>query len=244
MRHGVAYESINVLADPAACEDLVRLAGRRVPIARRGNDWVDGQVLADLARIAGISLAPKVELAPPALAQRVDTILAATQRFAAQIPEGVLNRLLPDRPRRYRDLIAHIAQIVEAYLDHVEHGTRVELAVYEQEAPPQYPSGRQLIGYVAAVQVRFDAWWQARGATTDYAKPAEVYYGRQTLHEFFERTAWHAGQHVRQLQLVVEHLGVALDRPLTPADLAGLPLPEHAWDDVLEFRDVADRVTA
>src|SRR5882724_5970285 len=53
-KHGVDFISINVLTDPDGCEELVRLAGRRVPIARRGNDWVDGQVLSDLARIAGI----------------------------------------------------------------------------------------------------------------------------------------------------------------------------------------------
>ena len=38
-----------------------------------------------------------------------------------------------------------------------------------------------------------------------------------------------------QLALVVEKLGLIPDGPLGAADLAGLPLPDHAWDDQLAF---------
>jgi hypothetical protein len=31
--------------------------------------------------------------------------------------------------------------------------------------------------------------------------------------------------------LILESLGIAPDRALTPEDLAGLPLPEKAWDE-------------
>jgi hypothetical protein len=64
---------------------------------------------------------------------------------------------------------------------------------------------------------------------------ADVYYGEQTLHEFLERSVWHAAQHTRQLQLVVEKLGLKPNPALTAADLAGLPLPDHVWDDKLKF---------
>jgi hypothetical protein len=50
-KHGVEFVSVNVLEDREGLEELVKLAGRQVPIARRGDDWVDGQVLADLARM-------------------------------------------------------------------------------------------------------------------------------------------------------------------------------------------------
>ena len=55
-RHGVDYISINVLTDTKELQELVQLAGRHIPIARRGNDWADGQVLSELARIGGIDL--------------------------------------------------------------------------------------------------------------------------------------------------------------------------------------------
>ena len=70
---------------------------------------------------------------------------------------------------------------------------------------------------------------------TDYAAPADVYYGEQTVHEFLERTAWHCAQHTRQLQLVVERLGFTPDRTLESAELEGLPLPANVWDDQLAF---------
>src|ERR1700751_536829 len=76
-KHRDEFISINVLTDPEGCEELVRLAGRRVPIARRGNEWVDGQVLSDLARIAGIKLDTRPNLAPPEIVRRIDAILAA-----------------------------------------------------------------------------------------------------------------------------------------------------------------------
>jgi hypothetical protein len=235
-RHGVEFISINVLADPEGCEELVRLAGRRVPIARRGNDWVDGQVLSDLARIAGITLDTGPELAPAELARRVDTILSATERFSAQLPERSLAEFLPDRPRRYRDLAAHIAQIIDAFLDLVEHGRRVEIAAYEQDAPAECTTVAALTGFVSGVHRRFDGWLARHGSTTDFAGPADVYYGKQTLHEFLERTTWHAGQHTRQLQLVLTGLGIEPDRALGAADFAGLPMPSHVWDDELKFK--------
>jgi hypothetical protein len=51
------------------------------------------------------------------------------------------------------------------------------------------------------------------------------------MHEVLERTAWHCAQHTRQLMMLLEMLDIAPNGPLTPADLAGLPLPEKVWDD-------------
>jgi hypothetical protein len=51
------------------------------------------------------------------------------------------------------------------------------------------------------------------------------------VHVVLERTVWHPAQHTRQLMLVLESLGIAPERPLGAADLAGLPLPEKAWDE-------------
>lgn len=234
-RHGVEYISINVLVDEEGRDELVRLAGRRIPIARRGDDWADGQILSDLARIAGIKWDGQPLLTPSELAVRAATIVFAVQRFTRQIPDSQLDTLLPDRPRTYRQLIAHIVQIFEAFLDLVENGKRLEFAAYNQDVPPDVKTKEQLLRYVQNVGHRFEAWWRLRGVGMDYAKTADVYYGEQSLHEYYERSTWHAGQHARQLQLVVETLGLAPDRALTNADLAGLPLPSNVWDDELKF---------
>ena len=89
--------------------------------------------------------------------------------------------------------------------------------------------------FVASVQGRFAAWWARAGRSQDFAAPADVYYGKQTLHEFLERTTWHALQHTRQLALVVETLGLEPDLPFGAADMDGLPLPSHVWDDTKVF---------
>lgn len=233
--HGVEFISVNVLADREGLEELVKLAGRHVPIARRGNDWVDGQVLADLARIAGIPWGATQMLPPPELVNRVEAVLSAVERLTRQIPEQQLDFELSDRPRSFRQLVAHIAQIVEAFLDLVQHGKRLEYAAYNQDVPADVTSKRDLLAFVESVRRRLQSWWRDRGHSMDYSAKADVYYGAQSLHEFLERSTWHSAQHTRQLALVVEGLGTTPDRPLGDAELAGLPLPTHAWDDKLEF---------
>ena len=233
--HGVPFVSVNVLADDNAFRELAELGLRRVPIVRRGNDWVDGQVIRDVARIAGIRWNAG-ELLPPAdLVSRADAVLVAALRLCASIPEDRLDTLYPNRPRSYRQITAHIAQIFEAFLDLVERGIRVEHAVYEQDVPLAVTTGEHLVAFVEGVRQRFAHWWSSGGSRADFDCRADVYYGEQTLHEFLERTVWHAGQHTRQLELAVTKLGLRVDPPLTAADLAGLPLPENVWDDTLRF---------
>ncbi len=125
-KHGVPFMSINVLADREAFDDLARIGVRRVPIVRRGDDWVDGQILKDLARIAGIRWDGPALGRPADLVAQADTVLSCAQRLLATIPEDKLETLLPARPRSYRQLAAHIFQIIEVFLDLVEHGRRAE----------------------------------------------------------------------------------------------------------------------
>ena len=234
-RHNVDFISINVLQDREGLEELVGLAGRQVPIARRGEDWVDGQVLADLARIAGIPWGGTAMLAPSELMNRAQAVLSTAERLTRQIPEEQLDLELPDRPRSFRQLVAHIAQIDEAFLDLVEHGKRLEYAAYNQDVPANVKSKEDLVRFVGSVCLRLRSWWREQGNAMDFSAKADVYYGAQSLHEFLERSTWHSAQHTRQLALVVEGLGMKPVRPLGDAELDGLPLPTHAWDDKLEF---------
>ena len=238
-KHGVDYVSVNVLTDPAGLDELVKLAGRHIPIARRGNDWADGQVLSDLARIGGITLAEQKVLTPVELAHRADNLLSTVERLTAQIPADKIRALLPDRPRTYEQLVAHIAQIVEAFVDVVEDVKPLTFASYHQDVPAGVRTRADLICFAAGVRERFGAWWHSRGAGFDFSGKADVYYGDVSLHEYLERTVWHSSQHARQLALVVEKLGIAPDRPLGPKELEGLPLPENIWDDQMEFRSLA-----
>ena len=234
-KHGVPFVSVDVVANKRGFEELAELGIRRVPIVRRGSEWADGQVLADVARIAGIEYGAPPRLEPEELAARVDAILAAAARLLQQIPESKLDTMLPNRPRSYRELACHIFQIPELFLDLLEHSKRLEFADYFRKVPPELTTGAELAAWGEAIRCRFRVWWERAGKATDYATKADVYYGEQTLLDFMERTAWHAAQHTRQLQLVVETLGIAPDRGLAAEDLAGLPLPTNIWDDAMQF---------
>jgi hypothetical protein len=76
---------------------------------------------------------------------------------------------------------------------------------------------------------RLDRILAAAQRADAYDGMCETYYGPQAATELFERTVWHAAQHLRQVYVMLETLGVTPDRPLTEADYTGLPLPDSIW---------------
>src|ERR1700736_1130658 len=66
-KHGVAFVSVNVLEDKDAFAELAALGIRSVPIVRRGKDWANGQVLREVARVAGIAWGGAQMLSAPEL---------------------------------------------------------------------------------------------------------------------------------------------------------------------------------
>jgi len=230
-RHGVAFESINVLADKGAFADLARLGIRSVPIIRRGDDWANGQVLRDVARIAGIDWGGSRSLPPEELKARLDLFQAAARRFLGQLPDDKLSALLPNRPRSTASLAYHIFSIADAFLDHELRQTRLDENAYNRVPRPGEDTKSALLAYGEAVAKRIDDWWAARASNTDWARQANVYYGAQSVHEFFERTTWHCGQHVRQFMMVLDQLGIPPQDRLAGEAFADLPMPQKVWDD-------------
>lgn len=230
-KHDVAFVSINVLEDKDAFAELSALGIRSVPIVRRGEDWANGQILRDVARVAGIAWAGTPLLPPAALASRLTEIQTAAQRLFAQIPDDKLDCLLPRRPRSYAQLAYHIFNIGDAFLEHEVQGLPLKEGAYGRLPPPEMNTKAKISAYGQEVTERFRAWWDDRGRTTDFSRKANVYYGDVTLHEYLERTAWHSGQHTRQLVMVLNMLGIAPEQPLTKETFAGLPMPDKVWDD-------------
>ncbi len=231
LANGMEFDSINVLEDENGFRELEALGVRLVPIVARGSDWANGAVFRDVARVAGFEWGGHEMLAPADMVARIDGILSAALRFTGQIAEDRLDAMLPGRPRSYRQLAYHIFQIPEVFLNRVEHDAPYIYEALISNLPPALETKDDLLAYGAGVQARLNAWWQASGRETDFGQPGKVYYGDVTLHEVFERTGWHSGQHTRQLMLVLEKLGIAPDRPLTDADFAGLPMPTKVWDN-------------
>lgn len=229
--NGMDFESVNVLEDENGFRELEALGLRMVPIVARGSDWANGAVFRDVARVAGFEWSGHTMLEPDVLVKRIDTILEAAHRFAGQIPPEELDTLLPGRPRSYRQLVYHVFQIPDVFLDHVEHDAPYTYEALASRLPRQLATREDLLDYGARVRARLEAWWQSAGRDTDFTRPGEVYYGDVSLHEVLERTAWHSGQHTRQLMLTLERLGISPADPLTDADFAGLPMPKDVWDN-------------
>ena len=98
--------------------------------------------------------------------------------------------------------------------------------------PPKEGScltGAEIADYGETVIEGLQHWWDTLSDRT-CRQPVKTYYGTQPMHQLFERSAWHSAQHSRQLAAVLERFSIEPDGRLTPADLAGLPLPERLWE--------------
>jgi hypothetical protein len=230
-KHGVTYVSVNVLEDKDAFAELAALGIRSVPIVRLGEDWANGQVLREVARVAGVAWG-RAEVLPAAeLSARLIEIQTMAQRLFAQIPDDKLANMLPHRPRNYSQLAYHIFNIADAFLEHEVQCLPLEEGAYDRMAPAEMNTKAKILAYGQDVLRRFQLWWDGSGQTTVFSRKALVYYGDVTLHEHLERTTWHCGQHVRQLLMVLDMLGIEPDRPPSKETFAGLPMPDKVWDD-------------
>jgi len=230
-KHGVPFVSVNVLEDKVAFTELAALGVRTVPIVRRGSEWANGQVLRDVARVAGINWGGAPILPVAELMSRLVAIQTAAQRFFAQIPDDKLSVMLPNRPRSYAQLAYHIFNIADAFLEHEVQGLPLKEGAYSRVPPPDMKTKAQILDYGQDVLRRLREWWNRQGGATDFKAKADVYYGDVTLHEYLERTTWHSGQHVRQLMMVLGMLGLEPDQPLDSKAFEGLPMPDKVWDN-------------
>lgn len=114
-RHGIAFLSRNVLADDRAFAELSHFGLRQVPIVTRGDKWANGQVLADVANLVGITGLSATLLRPGELRVRLERILEGAERYFGQLPDHQLQTLLPNRPRSHANLVYHIFNIADAF---------------------------------------------------------------------------------------------------------------------------------
>ncbi len=228
-KRGVAFDSVNVLEREGAMEELRGLGARSVPVVARGGEFVFAQSLREVETFLGLDVQTGPELPPRQLVDRLDLILTAAQRYVRQMPAAQLETNLPNRPRSYRVLMHHIFRIPDAFLE-MTRGARLTYEMLVEPPPGDMRTAEDIAAYGERVRHGVRAWWDG---VEDKSGTALVptYYGEQPLHEVLERTTWHACQHTRQLISLLEAQGIAPDRTLNEAELAGLPLPDKVWDD-------------
>jgi len=229
-RHGVDYESINVHGNDAALAELAKLGARSVPIVARGKKFVFAQTIGDVIGFLGLEVKPQECLSPEALMAKLDLVLSAAARYVRQIPQAELDKPFRNRNRPIRALAHHVFRIVEGFLESMQDGRVLTYERIMQDTAPSRGTAEDIARYGEDVLQRATAWWAAYPDKT-CARPMATYFGEHPVHVVLERTVWHPAQHTRQLMLILESLGIAPERALGAADLAGLPLPEKAWDE-------------
>ena len=221
----VDYVSVNVLEGIDGSAELERLGARSVPIVSRGDIFVTGVSLNEVAEFVGIEF-EAVILPPEELIGKMHHILQTAQRLINQLPQDRLAQNIQGRDRSMKELSHHIFKVCEAYLEAV---SGLGLAQSTLDAPPDgIETAAEIVSFGGLIRQRFQEW--AMGVDIAcFSQKVDTYYGEQVLHELFERTCWHSAQHLRQLASMLESFGIEPDRPLTQADLSGLPVPKEVW---------------
>jgi hypothetical protein len=223
---------IDVLNDAGGRELLLNKYGlRKVPVLAKGDQYAMGQMLDPFAKLAGLPMPGADRLSPEQIYRKYEMVFAAAQRYARQFPaDRFRERVIPHRERLIRTLCYHVFRIGESFLETWD-GAEYSVKIADNEPPDTLQTGDDIARYGASVWARFETWW--RGLNDEDRKLTRVlktYYGDTSAHKVFERVTWHSAQHCRQLIAVLERMGIQADRPLTAADLAGLPLPERLWE--------------
>ena len=236
--NGISFKSVNVLEDKTGFEDLQKFGVKMVPIVAKGDSWANGAVFRDVANVAGFDYQAHKMLDPLIMKDKILQINLSASNFLDQIPSENLDTLLPGRPRSYRQLVYHIFNIQDVFLRRVEENAPYTYESLLSILPKEMKTKKDLADYGLKVRERFSNWWSKLGTSTDFKQPGNVYYGEVILHEVLERTAWHSGQHVRQVALMLkEKLNIEPNPPLNEKIFEGLPMPKNIWDNERSFSE-------
>jgi len=221
---------VDILNDAGGRELLLNKYGlRKVPVLAKGDQYAFGQMLDPFAKFAGLPMPGADRLSPEQLYKKYEMVFAAGQRYARQFPtERLREGVIPHRERVLRTLCYHVFRIGESFLE-TWNGAEYSAKIADNEPPESMQTGDDIARYGASVWKRYEAWWTGLEDRT-LSRMLKTYYGDTIAHRVFERVTWHSAQHCRQLAAVLDRMGIQADGALTPADLAGLPLPERLWE--------------
>jgi hypothetical protein len=204
---------------------------RNVPVVARGEQFVFGQNLEDVAEFVGLQGTGHQPLPPEQLIGKWIAVLRTAQGLIRQLPDAALNeRVVANRDRSIRLMCHHVFRVGEAFLESVEDG--VEYAVQLANVPPAegtFTTGDEIARYGESVIARLQQWWDKLDDKTCQQK-VKTFFGMQPIYMLYERSTWHSAQHARQLTAVLEGRGIEPKVRLKPETLAGLPLPERLWE--------------
>jgi glutaredoxin len=224
---GIQYESIDVHHSPQGRAELEALGARSVPAVALGGRFTLAQSLRDVIKFLDLKTKIMDPLPPAELVGKLDLVLAGAVRYTRQFSPAQLQSVFRNRDRTVAALAFHVFRIAELG---VQASRQIELRFEAfNDLPPAHWGGEQIAGWGEQVLESVAQWWREE-TDRSLAYTVPTYYGKRSMHDVLERTAWHSAQHTRQLMLILETHGMTPDRALSAADLAGLPLPDEVWD--------------
>ena len=144
------------------------------------------------------------------LAAQLDHILAAGERMI-----GLVRAPLPhefhDRDHAARDVAFHMFRQSLAFADAMDMG-RLPAEWLQAKMPRDLGDGRAVARYGALVRARLSGWFEGAGPA-EYSRTIETDRGPEQGHALLERTTRQAAQRLRQLQTLLEDLGLRPDEP-------------------------------
>jgi hypothetical protein len=198
-----------------------------VPAVIVGDRGVHGWNPRGYADLLGVTYKAAEQLAPRALAARLDQILEATQGLIGRFGAAQLDVVPPERKRTVRDLGYHVFRIGLSFIDAMDQGKLPE-SWFDERAPAEMRDGGDVARWGALARGRITGWFQGAG-DDEFARVVDVYYGPQGAHDLLERTTWHCGQHLRQLHILAGRAKITPLPPLNTALFTDLPLPDAIW---------------
>ena len=225
-KQGIEFESINVHNNPQGMAELAALGARSVPVVALADRYTLCQSFNDVLKFLDLKTKLMDPLPPAQLVAKLDLVLTAAARYTRQFTEAQLREVFRDRNRTPAGTAFHIFRVAEMGLQAAQ-GIKLEYDSFN-DVPPQEWTAGDIADWGLQVRERILAWWQQQeDPMLDFT--VATYYGQRPMHDVLDRTAWHTAQHARQMMLMLECHGTQPDRPLTPEDLAGLPVPDEVW---------------
>jgi hypothetical protein len=197
-------------------------------VLSRGDDWVFAQNIGHVVKFLGLNEATGPVLSPEALVQRLSLFVDTASKIVPQMPDALLTKEVPNRPRSYRVLGHHIFRIPETMLI-VAGGQALSYELIMPGVPEEMQTSADIGAYGRKVFAELGNWWATKADRTG-KQVVQTYYGPQLLHEVLERTTWHCGQHVRQWFMLLGMADITPVTTLNDAAFKDLPMPSSVWD--------------
>ena len=217
---------MDVANDPGALAEMQALGAFQLPVVRIGDRWVRGVLLNEVAKLLGIEGIDETMLPAAVLSEKLDAILAAAQRYVLAFPRDKVSLAVPGREKRnVLDLAYHIFAVPISLVEAREGD--VYLAG-NTPRPDEIATPEQIAAYGDTVRATMRDWFSRQDAAS-LERILRTTYGARSIHHYLERTAWHAGQHSRQLAEMMRLAGSTAPDELPASFFTGLPIPEKLW---------------